>query len=94
MDYKELAQILRNLSPLELDSKQKREIIKGTYGCIGRIYGFPEILNKSVQEAKEKNLIQDEAYRYLVKSISKYDKELTSSLISGSVYNVYSNNIF
>jgi hypothetical protein len=87
MDYKELSNILRNLSPLELDHGQKKRLIKDTHNCIGRLYRFPFILNKAVQEAKEKNLKQDEAYEYLRESINKYDNELANGMASSRAYN-------
>lgn len=86
MDYKELSNLLRNLSHLELDSRQKRKLIKETHGCINRMLGFSTILNKSIEEAKEKNLIQDEAYEYLKESIKKYDNELAHGMASSRAY--------
>lgn len=93
MDFKELSNILRNLSPLELDSRQKRTIIKETHSCIGRIYGFPAILDKSIQEAKEKNLKQDEAYEYLVKTINEYDEKIAFSGTSYENYTTHTDNM-
>ncbi|MCX6743803.1 MAG: hypothetical protein NT116_06260 [Candidatus Parcubacteria bacterium] len=86
MDYKELSNLLRNLSYLELDSRQKRKLIKETHGCINRMFRFSTILNKSIEEAKEKNLIQDEAYEYLKESIKKYDNELAHGIVSSRMY--------
>jgi hypothetical protein len=83
MEYKynrNISDIARELSQLDIDSKKKREIIKTSWGCIGRLFEFPQELEKAVKEAKKNNLKQDEAYLFLKESIKKYDNKIASEI--------------
>lgn len=94
MEYKELSNIVKDLAPLRLDVKKKRELIKGVYSCIGRMYGFPRIFKISIQEAKEKDLKQEKAYEYLIKSLNKHDEEIAMSISYKKDYSTYANNLY
>ena len=76
--YQKIHNVLKNLQDLEIPHKQRKELIKENYGCLERISGFPENLEKSIKKNLKRNLKGNKAYKSIVKDFTKYDKKLVS----------------
>lgn len=73
---RELSDIMRDLTYLNIDSKEKRKLLKRCYGCFPRLLGFPKELKNSINETKEKNLQGKEAYSFIENYLEDYEKEI------------------
>jgi hypothetical protein len=79
--YREISDIVRKLSQLDINPKKKRELIKASQGCMERLFGFPQELERAAKEAGEKNLKQDKAYEYLKEKMNKYENKIASQMV-------------
>ena len=80
---KELSKNMRGLTYLQIDSKDKRQLLKYSYGCLGRLAGFPEQLENSIDFAKGTNLQGKGAYSFIKECLEAHDKSLCSRISLG-----------
>jgi hypothetical protein len=80
--YKQVFNTFKGLRDLGINYKQRKELVKESYSCLGYLFGFSNNLNNSIKEAKEKNLSGEKAYSFLTKKLEKYDNETALKLSS------------
>jgi hypothetical protein len=74
---KGLSKKVRGLADLGINQKDRRKIIQKTYICFRELKGFPEELEKLINDSKEKKESREEAYQSIRDGLSKYQEKLT-----------------
>jgi hypothetical protein len=82
-----LLETLRNLSHLEIKSKQRRELIRENYTCLGALFGFDESLNTEIKKATDKKLFGQEAYEHIKNSLKEYDNKISQNMAIRQIHN-------
>jgi len=75
---KGLSTKVKGLAELGIDAKKRRKIIQKTYICFRELKGFPEELEKLINESKQKKESGENAYHSIREGISKYQEKLTA----------------
>jgi hypothetical protein len=87
---KKILKIVRDLDNLGVDWEDRRDLVKGCYGCIGLMFGFDKHLTYNISEAHKKGLNGREAYNFLKRKLKDYDIDLATSFMQKETsYNPY-----
>lgn len=79
---KELVNTFEELYSLKINHNQRRELVKENYICFNKFYSFPDILNKSIKESKEKNLEGKTAYMFIKDNLKEYGAAIAKGVLS------------
>jgi hypothetical protein len=73
---------IRNLADLELNKKQRRELIKASTSCFAKFIGINQLLQDEISIASQKGLKGDEAYKWISGSLSDYCHQFNERVTS------------
>jgi hypothetical protein len=76
----QIKQTVRRMHKLNLQRKQRRDLIKESYSCLGRVFSIPETLNEGVEDSIKRELFGNEAYENIYAHIEGYEKKIIFSL--------------
>jgi hypothetical protein len=72
--------VSRDLTKLDINFKQRKEIIKSCYNFWGKWFLFPRELDSAIEKANEKDLKGEPAYNLIIENLKKHDKYLCQKL--------------
>ncbi|MFH1500898.1 MAG: hypothetical protein ABIE22_03040 [archaeon] len=85
-DYEKTKEALDQMAGLGIGREARQQLVKTSYSCIGRLYGYDVIFEEALKNVQERGLTGGEALEVITGSLNKRDTEIARNLVEVKTY--------